>query len=48
MKSIRFQGKSFKLQFWDSAGQEKYKSLIPNYIRGSSIIFAVFDITGKF
>jgi GTPase SAR1 family protein len=36
-----------KLQIWDSAGQERYKSLIPNYVRGSSIIFLVYDISSK-
>ena len=36
-----------KLQIWDSAGKEKFKSLIPNYIRGSSLIFLIFDINKK-
>ena len=36
-----------KLQIWDSAGQEKFRSLIPNYIRGSSLIFLVFDVSVK-
>jgi GTPase SAR1 family protein len=40
-----FRDKSIKLQIWDSAGQEKYKALIPNYIRGSSIVFLLYDIT---
>ena len=44
-KNIRYKGKSLKLQIWDSAGQERYRSLIPTYIRGSSIIFIVFDIS---
>lgn len=44
-KSIRYKGKNIKLQIWDSAGQERYKSLIPNYVRGSSIIFIVYDIS---
>jgi Ras-related protein Rab-6A len=44
-KTLKFRGKSLKLQLWDSAGQEKYKSLIPSYIRGSSIIFVCYDIT---
>ena len=46
-KTIKFQGKIIKLQIWDSAGQEKFKSLIPNYIRGASLVFLVFDITNK-
>jgi GTPase SAR1 family protein len=39
--------KILKLQLWDSAGQEKYKSLIPSYLRGASIIFVVYDATSK-
>jgi len=46
-KNIKFKGKNIKLQIWDSAGQEKYRSLIKNYIRGSSIIFIIYDITSK-
>ena len=38
-KTVRYIGHLIKLQIWDSAGQEKFKSLIPNYIRGSAIIF---------
>ena len=44
-KTIKFKGKTLKLQMWDSAGQEKYKALIPNYIRGSALIFVVYDVT---
>jgi GTPase SAR1 family protein len=36
-----------KLQIWDSAGQERYKSLIPSYVRGASIICVVFDINSN-
>ena len=46
-KTIRYKGRLIKLQIWDSAGQEKFRSLIPNYIRGSSLIFLVFDISRK-
>ena len=35
------------MQIWDSAGQEKFRSLIPNYIRGSSLIFLIFAINNK-
>ena len=46
-KTIRYKGRLIKLQIWDSAGQEKFKSLIPNYIRGSSLIFLIFDVCKK-
>ena len=46
-KTIKYKGKIIKLQIWDSAGQEKFKSLIPNYIHGASLIFIVYDITNK-
>ena len=46
-KTIRYKGRLMKLQIWDSAGQEKFRSLIPNYIRGSSLIFLIFDISKK-
>ncbi len=46
-KNLRCNGKNIKLQIWDSAGQERYKSIIPTYIRNSSIIFIVFDVTSK-
>ena len=35
------------MQIWDSAGQEKFKSLIPNYIRGASLVILVYDISNK-
>ena len=46
-KTIRYKGRLMKLQIWDSAGQEKFRSLIPNYIRGSSLVFLIFDISKK-
>ena len=46
-KTIRYKERLIKLQIWDSAGQEKFRSLIPNYIRGSTLIFLIFDITSK-
>ena len=46
-KTMNYKGKQIKLQIWDSAGQEKFRSLIPNYIRGASLIFLVYDITNR-
>jgi small GTP-binding protein len=46
-KPINYKGKTLVLQIWDSAGQERYKSLIPSYVRGASIIFIIYDVSSK-
>ena len=46
-KTIEHNDNSIKLQIWDSAGQERYKALIPSYVRGSSIIFILYDISNR-
>ena len=46
-KNIRFRGKNIKIEIWDSAGQEKYKGLIPSFVRNSSIVFIVYDISKR-
>ena len=32
---------------WDSAGLERYRALIPSYVRGASIIFIIYDISSQ-
>lgn len=34
-----------KLQLWDTAGQEKYRSVVRNFYRHSSVVLLVYDIT---
>ena len=38
---------NLRLQIYDTAGQERYRSLIPNYIKNSDGIFLIFDLTKK-
>ena len=45
MKSIEINGKTVKLQLWDTAGQEKYKCMVSSYYRGANVALVVFDIT---
>jgi len=45
MKSVEVKGKTVKLQLWDTAGQEKYKSMVASYYRGANVALVVFDIT---
>lgn len=35
------------LLFQDTAGQERFRSLIPSYIRDSTVAVVVYDITSK-
>ena len=46
-KTIYYNESIFKIQLWDSAGQEKYRSLIPSYIRGAALIFLVYDLSWR-
>ena len=36
-----------KFQLWDTAGEEKYKSIIRSYYRGALIIMVVFDLSSR-
>ena len=45
MKSLIIKQKTVKLQLWDTAGQEKYKSMVSSYYKGANVAFIVFDLT---
>ena len=36
-----------KLQIWDTAGQESFRSITRNFYQGSDGVFLVFDITSR-
>jgi Ras-related protein Rab-1A len=36
-----------KLQIWDTAGQDRFRSITRNYFRGSNGIMLIYDITNK-
>jgi small GTP-binding protein len=36
-----------RLQLWDTAGQEKFRSLAPMYYRSSAVAVLVYDVTAK-
>ena len=46
-KNVTINGNAVRLLLYDTAGQEKFKSLIPMYIRDANIILVVYDITSK-
>jgi Ras-related protein Rab-6A len=46
-KNVNINGNVIRISLYDTAGQEKFKSLIPMYVRDSQIILVVYDITNK-
>ena len=45
--SIQIDGKSIKIQLWDTAGQEKYRAMTKNLYLKSQGIIILFDITNE-
>lgn len=43
-KDITINKKTINLQIWDTAGQEKFRSITKSYYRGSKAIFVVFSL----
>jgi len=46
-KTMDVEGRIIRLQLWDTAGQEKFRSLIPSYIRDCAATIIVYDITNS-
>lgn len=44
-KVIQTDAGAVRLQLWDTAGQEKFRSLAPIYYRSSSVAVLVYDVT---
>jgi len=44
-KTMYLEDRTVRLQLWDTSGQERFRSLIPSYIRDSSVAVVVYDIT---
>ena len=44
-KTIEIKGKTIKIQIWDTAGQEKFHSIISSYYKGAAGALLVYDIT---
>lgn len=44
-KNVTVGGVTIKLRVWDTAGMEKFKSLIPSYVRDCAAAVIVYDIT---
>lgn len=47
IKTLTLQGKTVKLQIWDTAGQEKFRNITTSYYRGAHGIIVVCDVTNQ-
>ena len=46
-KKLELDGRSIKLQIWDTSGQERFRSITQNFYRNADGILFVFDVTKK-
>eukprot|EP00827_Trimyema_finlayi_P001141 TRINITY_DN1395_c0_g1_i2.p1 TRINITY_DN1395_c0_g1~~TRINITY_DN1395_c0_g1_i2.p1 ORF type:complete len:175 (-),score=82.46 TRINITY_DN1395_c0_g1_i2:13-537(-) len=47
IKTFEINKKSVKMQIWDTAGQEKFKTITASYYKGAHGVILVYDITSK-
>ncbi|XP_017399982.2 ras-related protein Rab-2B [Cebus imitator] len=46
-RMVNIDGKQIKLQIWDTAGQESFRSITRSYYRGAAGALLVYDITRR-
>ena len=46
-KILKYKDNEYKLHIWDTAGLEKFKSIVYSYFRDIDIIFFIFDVNDK-
>ena len=47
VKDLNIDGKTVKLQIWDTAGQEQFHTITKSYFRGADGIILCFDLTSS-
>ncbi|KAI6173819.1 Ras-related protein Rab-1A [Aphelenchoides besseyi] len=47
IRTIEIEGITIKLQIWDTADQERFRTITSSYYRGAHGIIAVYDITNQ-
>ena len=44
-KIVKYQDYTFKLHMWDTAGQEKFRSIVKSYYRDLNVVLFIYDKT---
>ena len=47
IRTIEVDGKTIKLQIWDTAGQDRFKTITSSYYKGAHGIIVTYDITDR-
>eukprot|EP01126_Amoeba_proteus_P038170 TRINITY_DN396_c0_g2_i22.p1 TRINITY_DN396_c0_g2~~TRINITY_DN396_c0_g2_i22.p1 ORF type:complete len:156 (+),score=34.15 TRINITY_DN396_c0_g2_i22:175-642(+) len=47
VKFIQVAKKNIKMQIWDTAGQEKFRTMTSSYFAGANAVIIVFDLSNK-
>ena len=46
-KNVKIRNKTYKIQIWDTAGQENFKSITRAYYTNSACVLVVYDISSR-
>lgn len=47
IKTVEVAGRTCKLQLWDTAGQDRFRTIVASYYRGCHGVVLVYDITDR-
>ena len=47
IKTVDLDGRRVKLQIWDTAGQEQFRSMMYSYYKGAHGVVLVYDVTSR-
>lgn len=47
VKSLKVEGRRIKLQIWDFGGEQRFKFLLPTYVRGAKGAFFIYDVNDR-
>ncbi|KAM3139979.1 hypothetical protein pb186bvf_007779, partial [Paramecium bursaria] len=47
LKTLQIEGYNIKLQIWDVSGQDRFRAIVPSYLRAAHLAFIVYDVTNR-